>query len=115
NSGFERGRDGSRRTLGRMLGSPKTVFASFAVIVVLVIVLLRVVPTGFLPAEDKGFFLVSIELPGGASRQRTDAVVARVENYLLKQPGVMHAAALVGTSFLQNASQPSSATIYIRL
>ncbi len=116
---FNRAFNGTRERylgmLGKLLVRPKTVFASFAVIIALVVVLIRIVPTGFLPAEDKGFFVVAVDLPGGSSRQRTDSVVARIENYLRAQPAVRHTVALVGLSFLQGASQPSSATIFVGL
>jgi hydrophobe/amphiphile efflux-1 (HAE1) family protein len=115
NREFDRTREGYLGVLTRMLGSPKAVFAGFAVVVALVVVLVKVVPTAFLPTEDKGFFAVSIELPAGASRQRTDAVVARVQSYLNSQPGVEHTVALTGLSLLQGASQTSSATVFTNL
>jgi hydrophobe/amphiphile efflux-1 (HAE1) family protein len=116
NRNFERSRNGYLGALGRMLGSPKAVFTAFAVVVALVIVLVRVVPGGFLPTEDKGFFAIAIELPSGASRQRTDAVVAQVQKYLLAQPGVSRTVALTGLSLLQGgAAQTSSATVFAGL
>ena len=116
NRTFDRARTGYLGSLGRMLGSPKAVFASFAVVIALVIVLAKVVPGGFLPTEDKGFFAIAIELPSGASRQRTDEVVARVQSYLLAQPGVRHTVALTGLSLLQGgAAQTSSATVFAGL
>ncbi|MBK5188633.1 MAG: efflux RND transporter permease subunit, partial [Gemmatimonadaceae bacterium] len=116
NRTFDRTREGYLGTLGRMLGSPKAVFAAFAVVIALVVVLVKVVPSGFLPTEDKGFFAIAIELPSGSSRQRTDAVVARVQKYLLEQPGVKHTVALTGLSLLQGgAAQTSSATVFAGL
>ncbi len=116
NRTFDRTREGYLGTLGRMLGSPKAVFAGFGVVVVLVILLVRTVPTGFIPTEDKGFFAIAIELPAGASRQRTDAVVERVQKYLMAQPGVKHTVALTGLSLLQGfAAQTSSATVFAGL
>ena len=38
------------------------------------------VPGGFIPDEDKGYFFVSVELPEGASLQRSDAVLKKVES-----------------------------------
>jgi multidrug efflux pump len=116
NRTFDRTREGYLGALAKMLGRPRTVFAMFAVVVALVVVLVKVVPTGFLPTEDKGFFAVAVELPAGASRQRTDDVVARVQKYLLAQPGVNHTVALTGLSLLQGgASQTSSATVFAGL
>ncbi|MEO8880859.1 MAG: multidrug efflux RND transporter permease subunit [Gemmatimonadaceae bacterium] len=116
NRNFDRARNGYLGSLGRMLGSPKAVFAAFAVVVALVIVLVRAVPGGFLPTEDKGFFAIAIELPAGASRQRTDAVVLQVQKWLLAQKGIERTVALTGLSLLQGgAAQTSSATVFAGL
>jgi multidrug efflux pump len=116
NRTFDRSRRGYLGALGRMLGSPRAVFAAFAVVIALVLVLVRVVPGGFLPTEDKGFFAIAIELPAGASRQRTDEVVDRVQKYLMAQKGVKHTVALTGLSLLQGfAAQTSSATVFAGL
>jgi multidrug efflux pump len=116
NRNFDRTRNRYLGTLGRMLGSPRAVFAAFAVVIALVIVLVRVVPGGFLPTEDKGYFALAVELPAGSSRQRTDEVVRRVQTFLLAQPGVERTVALTGLSLLQGgASQTSSATVFAGL
>src|SRR5207247_2317132 len=90
---------------GRVIDRPRTFFAAFAVAVALLFVLVRSVPTGFIPSEDKGFFGMLIELPDNASRQRTEAVVKQVEAFLLNQPAINHVVALVGLNFIQNANQ----------
>ena len=89
--------------------------AAFLVIVILIVVMRRIVPTAFLQTEDKGYFAISVELPDDASLQRTDAVVKSVESYLMKQPGVNHVLSLVGLSLIQGANQSSSATMFVNL
>lgn len=49
--------------------------------------LLRILPTGFVPPEDQGYFLVSVQLPPAASVQRTDTAMHKVEAYLDEVPG----------------------------
>ena len=56
-------------------------------------------PTSFLPQEDQGYIIVNIQLPAGATLQRTQAVVEQVEGYLLKQPEVANMVAVMGFSF----------------
>ena len=56
-------------------------------------------PTGFLPQEDQGFVIVNMQLPAGATLERTQAVVEQVEGYLLKQPEVANMVAVMGFSF----------------
>ena len=100
---------------GRVIDRPRTFFAAFAVAVVLLLVLVRSVPTGFIPSEDKGYFGMLIELPDNASRQRTEAVVKQVERFLLQQPAIHHVVALVGLNFIQNANQTNAAIMFVML
>ncbi|HEU4641120.1 MAG TPA: multidrug efflux RND transporter permease subunit [Gemmatimonadaceae bacterium] len=115
NRTFERSRAGYVRTVGRTLERPRVMLACFAVTIALAFVLFRTIPTGFIPSEDKGYFAVSVELPGGASLQRTEEVVHRVESFIKQQPAVQHVFALVGFSLIQGASQTSSATMFVNL
>src|SRR5206468_701798 len=66
-----------------------------AVVVVLLVVFAAAgaffanrVPTSFLPDEDQGYAYVSLQLPNGASLERTSAVVSRVEKIIMDTPGV---------------------------
>ncbi|MBD9372702.1 efflux RND transporter permease subunit [Rhizobium sp. ARZ01] len=70
--------------------------------------LFRIVPTGFLPSEDQGMYFVEIRLPDGASFNRTDAVVKRVEPVLREIEGVANVISVTGYSFLDGLSKSSS-------
>src|ERR1019366_6821519 len=50
--------------------------------------LFRHLPTGFLPEEDQGTVFISVRLPDAASTERADAASRKVENMVLKIPGV---------------------------
>jgi multidrug efflux pump len=56
-------------------------------------------PTSFLPSEDQGTMLVNVQLPPGATRERTLDVMQQVEGYLLKQPEVQGMVSVLGFSF----------------
>lgn len=71
--------------------------------------LFKVVPTGFLPAEDQGAFFTEIRLPEGASYNRTDAVVKQVETMLGGIEGVANVITVTGYSFLDGLSKSNSA------
>src|SRR6185369_11826375 len=88
NTWFDRTRGRYVRGAGGIIARPKAGIAMFLVVVGLAVLLFRKVPGAFIPIEDKGFFVVSINLPDAASRQRTDSVVARVEKMLLADPSV---------------------------
>ncbi len=109
---------GTRKYVGavrRIQLAPRTTLAVFAVLIALTVVLFRRAPQAFIPPEDKGFFAIALQLPDGASKQRTEAVVERVEEFLLKDPAVAHAAALVGLDALSFAAQTNSAIIFVNL
>jgi len=117
--GFNRGfRSVTERYLGaagRVIDRPRTFFAAFAVAVALLLVLVRAVPSGFIPSEDKGYFGMLVELPDNASRQRTEAVVKQVESFLKAQPAINHVVSLVGLNFIQNANQTNAAIMFVML
>lgn len=56
-------------------------------------------PTSFLPQEDQGNIIVNVQLPPGATVQRTTAVMEQVENFILKQPEVQSMVGVLGFSF----------------
>jgi hydrophobe/amphiphile efflux-1 (HAE1) family protein len=112
---FDRVRGGYVGNVGRVVRRPRAFLGVFAVILALIVVLYRHVPTGFLPTEDKGFFVVAMQLPSGASLQRTRAVVERVEGILRADSGVKTTVALVGLDILSRANQPNSAVIFVGL
>ena len=64
-------------------------------------------PSSFLPNEDQGYVLVSVQLPPGATQQRTLSVMKQAEEYMLKQPEVANMVSILGFSFTgrgQNAA-----------
>ncbi|HEX5435876.1 MAG TPA: multidrug efflux RND transporter permease subunit [Gemmatimonadaceae bacterium] len=101
--------------VGGIIGRPRTWFAVFAVILVLIVVLFRAVPGGFLPTEDKGVFVVSVQLPDAASLQRTTAVVQKVEGILRAEPATQSVVSIVGLDLLTQSNQTNSATIFASL
>lgn len=62
-------------------------------------------PTSFLPSEDQGNIIVNVQLPPGATQQRTLAVMEQVEDYILKQPEVQSMVGVVGFSFWPRAKR----------
>jgi HAE1 family hydrophobic/amphiphilic exporter-1 len=67
------------------------------------------IPSTFLPVEDQGYFFVVIQLPDGASLQRTDEVAKQVRNILQETPGVEIVGSISGLNFLTSAAQSNSA------
>jgi multidrug efflux pump len=112
NRGFDRFRDWYVGIMHRLVDHPIPVLGMVALILVGIYYFSNNVPTGFLPPEDKGYFVVGVELPGGASAQRTSATLSQVEKFLLSQPEVDHTFSLTGFSLILGTNQTSSGTLF---
>ncbi len=69
-------------------------------------------PSGFVPEEDQGSFIVAILLPDGASLDRTDILAKKVESFLLKQPEVANIVTLGGLNFLSGGTSNTNASAF---
>jgi multidrug efflux pump len=85
----------------------------YAALLVLTVVGFRTVPTGFIPAQDKGYLIVAIQLPDGASLTRTDAVVRRASDIILKTPGIKYTVAFAGFSGATRANSANAGAIFV--
>jgi hydrophobe/amphiphile efflux-1 (HAE1) family protein len=86
-----------------------------AVVVVSILGLLRVTPTGFVPDEDKGSLFMQIILPDAASQQRTDAVLEEVEKIVVAQAGVEAMTGVAGYDLISGTVASNCALIVVRL
>ncbi len=70
-------------------------------------------PTSFLPDEDQGYAYVNVQLPNGASLERTRAVVDQVEKVIMDTPGVQYSTCFVGFSLLSYVRTTYNATFFV--
>src|SRR6185436_6472760 len=75
----------------------------------------KFVPGGFIPDEDKGYLFVAVELPEGASLQRTDEVLKQVETIVGNTEGVRSAVGLAGMNSLNSLNFPNAALMFVGL
>src|SRR6185295_11805899 len=75
----------------------------------------KFVPGGFIPDEVKGYLFVSVQLPEGASLQRSDEILKQVENIVGNTKGVRSAVGLAGYNILNSLNFPNSAMMFIGL
>ncbi|MCK6556474.1 efflux RND transporter permease subunit [Candidatus Binatia bacterium] len=73
------------------------------------------VPTGFIPEQDKGYVVVNAQLPDGASLERTEAVMAKVDAIAHSTPGVRHTMTLPGYSILTGNNISNVGGMYVIL
>jgi multidrug efflux pump len=99
NRGFSRTAKGYESVVARILARAARYLVIYAVIIAAVALVYRSLPTSFLPNEDQGYLIVNIQLPPGATQERTRGVIEQVENYILKQPEVQSMVGVLGFSF----------------
>ncbi|MFK7790460.1 MAG: efflux RND transporter permease subunit [Phycisphaeraceae bacterium] len=75
----------------------------------------KVIPTGFLPNEDQGYFFVNVQLPDGATGDRTLEVLERVEAMCAKQDGVKDVFSVQGFSLLSGTIASNNAMVIVVL
>ncbi|MEM8569747.1 MAG: multidrug efflux RND transporter permease subunit [Pseudomonadota bacterium] len=75
----------------------------------------NIVPTGFLPNEDQGYLMADVQLPEGASLNRTEVVTQEMERILEGIDGVAHFVTVDGFSLLNNGASSNSAFMAITL
>ena len=80
------------------INSPKITLVTFFSIVAFILFMFKIIPTGFLPTEDKGAIFSQIQLPEGSSASRTDIVASEIEQRILNMDGVHNTITLVGFS-----------------
>jgi hydrophobic/amphiphilic exporter-1 (mainly G- bacteria), HAE1 family len=72
-------------------------------------------PTSFLPEEDQGYLFVALQLPDASSLQRTSEAAKKVEEILLKTPGVDHVTTVIGYNMLSGVQNTYSSFFWVTL
>ena len=99
NRGFSRTAKGYEGFVARLLKRAGRYMVIYVAIVGVVALVYTRLPTSFLPQEDQGNLLVNVQLPPGATLERTESVMAQVEGFMLKQPEVQSIVGVLGFSF----------------
>jgi HAE1 family hydrophobic/amphiphilic exporter-1 len=100
-------------SIGHLVRRPAIVLVVFAVVLGLTIWWYLALPTGFLPTEDQGYAIVSVNLPDAASQQRTKQVIDRLNYIFANTEGVGNWFVLGGFSLLDGTNAPNAATSFI--
>jgi hydrophobe/amphiphile efflux-1 (HAE1) family protein len=89
--------------------------AVYGVLVLIGILGFARVPKGFVPSQDKRYLVAIAQLPDAASLDRTEAVIRRMADIALKQPGVEHAVEFPGLSISSFGPKPNAGIIFFGL
>jgi hydrophobe/amphiphile efflux-1 (HAE1) family protein len=113
---FNQGFDWAARTYSRgvrQLAKMRfALLALFAIGIAATGMLYTRLPSGFLPTEDRGYFYVIIQLPDGASLQRTDEMARKVRSVIMAHPAMDNIISLVGLNFLTGSNASNSAAAF---
>jgi multidrug efflux pump len=115
NNGFGLATGVYTRLVGLMLRVSLVVLVVYGGLVALTVWRFRETPKGFIPSQDMGYMLVNVQLPDSASAERTDAVMRQLQQMALKTPGIRHATAIRGQSFVLNAYGSNFGSMFINL
>ncbi|MDC7191777.1 efflux RND transporter permease subunit [Phocaeicola vulgatus] len=87
---------------------PRRLLSTFGMVLIAILLIHRIIPTSFLPIEDQGYFKIELELPEGATLERTRIVTERAVEYLMKNPAVEYVQSVAGSSPRVGTSQARS-------
>jgi len=109
NAAFQRTANIYANVVRHLIGARWIVLMFFAGAILVAYGLYQRLPTGFLPVEDQGYFFAVIQLPDGASLERTEAVAQKVRKILAAEDGVQDVIPVTGFNFLTAANQSNTA------
>ena len=112
NKVFHRGSESYSHGVSKVVNRKVVILAIYAVLLGLTVLMSKVVPGGFVPVQDKQYLVAIVQLPNGASLDRTEDVVREVGEIALKTPGVESAVQFPGLSINGFTNSSSSAVIF---
>ena len=108
NEGLAAGNNFFSRMIRACLDHSGRTYAVFGVSIVLIWLIGSALPQSFMPKEDQGYFTVELELPVGATLERTRAVTDRAMDFLMRQPDIQYVLNVTGSSPRIGTSQSNS-------
>jgi len=115
NRAFARGSHGYGGVLARVVRRSGVALALYAGLLGLTALGFARVPTGFVPTQDKQYLVAFAQLPDGATLDRTEAVIRRMAEVGLRQPGVANAVQFPGLSINGFVNSPNAGIVFFTL
>ena len=116
---FDRFNDWMQRTFNRsvkwLLARPMVAMSTFVVLSAIALLLFVKWPTTFMPEEDDGYFIVSVQLPAASSLERTEAVGKQIDAILKQYPEIKTFLGVNGFSVMGGGELPNAATYFVVL
>ncbi|HXA69723.1 MAG TPA: multidrug efflux RND transporter permease subunit [Stellaceae bacterium] len=115
NTGFDRMSSGYGSLTGALVRRTAIVLVVYAGLIGLTGWQFERAPTGFIPQQDLGYLITVLQLPPGASLERTDAVVRNATKIILGTEGVIHAVPFAGLDGATFTNAPNAGAIFATL
>src|SRR4030095_2844393 len=115
NRGFDRFTNGYVKVAGFFARKLIVSLVILGGIVLVTVMLGKKIPSGFVPEEDQGYFIIATLLPDAASLERTDGVTKKIEAILKNIPEIDLYTTVNGNNLLNNTVAPNAATFFITL
>jgi hydrophobe/amphiphile efflux-1 (HAE1) family protein len=115
NAGFEWMSSGYGKITSRLVRATAIILTVYIGLISLTGFQFARMPNGFIPEQDIGYLVTVIQLPPGSSLARTDAIVRKVNDIILKTPGIEHTSPISGFDVTTSTVAPNAATIFIGL
>src|SRR6266516_5475477 len=112
NRGFDRLSHGYSKAAGFVIRHSAVMLLIYVALIGSAGWLLVTTPQGFIPAQDRGYVIVSVQLPGAASLARTTDVVREIERIALDTPGIVRVAAFAGFSGATRTQAGNAAALF---
>jgi multidrug efflux pump subunit AcrB len=113
--GFERTTGLYTRVVGGMLRVSVVVLVVYSGLVALTYWRFTETPRGFIPSQDMGYLMCSVQLPDSASKERTDWAMEQIAEKARSAPGVRHVSGISGQSFALSTSGSNFGSMFINL
>ncbi|PSJ38753.1 efflux RND transporter permease subunit [Allosphingosinicella deserti] len=113
NRAFDRLSGWYGKTTAALLRRSGRVLVTYGVLIAATVALFSMTPGGFIPAQDQNYALAVVQLPPGSSIERTDKVLKKVTERLLKVDGIAEAVMFAGFDGASNTQAPNAAAAYV--
>ncbi|ATI01720.1 efflux RND transporter permease subunit [Alcaligenes faecalis] len=109
---FQRSAERYQSSIGRVLGRRGVVMVVYVGLLAATGLMFNLVPSGFIPVQDKQYLIAGVKMPEGASIERTDVVLKRMTEIAMKVDGVSNEIAFPGLNPLQFTNTPNNGVVF---
>ncbi len=115
NTGFKKTSIGYEKSVGSIIHHKIIMLCTFVLLIGAALVFFKMVPSGFVPAQDKGYLVAFAQLPQGATLERTEDVINQMTQIMMNEEGVKDAVAFPGLSINGFTSSSSAGIVFAGL